>query len=105
MLLSSAKFDNKAGDVLRQDLEGEPRHVKLEKKFVGGALSKVTLEGQTDGSGGMMLYTSGTTNRPVSLELPVSYLHTKRFKERSIAPTISSYSSSKISRHSMELLS
>ncbi len=69
LLLSSAKFENKAEEVLKQDLEAMPKHVKLEKKLGGATQSKITLEGSTDGNGGMMLYTSGTTNRPVSLGL------------------------------------
>ncbi|KAG4436880.1 hypothetical protein IFR05_007643 [Cadophora sp. M221] len=74
MLLSSAKFESKAVEVLKQDLEGKAKHVKLGKKFGGAAQSKVTLEGPTDGNGGMMLYTSGTTNRPKGVLLPQSVL-------------------------------
>ncbi|PBP22167.1 putative 2-succinylbenzoate- ligase protein [Diplocarpon rosae] len=74
MLLSSTKFGDKAEEVLRQDLEAKPKHVKLEKKLGGTALSKVALEGPTDGKGGMMLYTSGTTNRPKGVLLPQSVL-------------------------------
>jgi malonyl-CoA/methylmalonyl-CoA synthetase len=67
MLLSSAKFESKAEEVMNERLDAQPKHVKLEKKMGGGhGYEKVTLEGPTDGSGGMMLYTSGTTNRPVS---------------------------------------
>lgn len=68
MLLSSAKFENKAEEVLKQDLEAKPKHVKLEKKLGAATHSKITLEGPTGANGGMMLYTSGTTNRPVSHE-------------------------------------
>ncbi|PBP26340.1 putative 2-succinylbenzoate- ligase protein [Diplocarpon rosae] len=74
MLLSSTKFGDKAKEVLRQDLEAKPKHVKLEKKLGGTALSKVALEGPIDGKGGMMLYTSGTTNRPKGVLLPQSVL-------------------------------
>lgn len=65
MLLSSAKFECKAHEVLKEKLEKVPKHIKLEKKMGGGAHTSVTLEGPEDGEGGMMLYTSGTTNRPV----------------------------------------
>lgn len=65
MLVSSEKFEGKAEEVLREKLEKVPKYVKLEKKMGGGAHAKVTLEGPEDGEGGMMLYTSGTTNRPV----------------------------------------
>ncbi|KAK6581131.1 hypothetical protein PZA11_006619 [Diplocarpon coronariae] len=74
MLLSSAKFRDKAEEVLRQELEAKPKHVKLEKKLGGTAVSQVALEGPTDGNGGMMLYTSGTTNRPKGVLLPQSVL-------------------------------
>lgn len=66
MLLFSNKFEGKAVEVLKQGLEGSPKHVKLGKKLGGATYEKVTLEDPTDGEGGMMLYTSGTTNRPVS---------------------------------------
>jgi hypothetical protein len=65
MLLSSAKFEGKAQEVMKEGLEAKPKHVKLEKKLGGLKHAKVTLEGSIDGEGGMMLYTSGTTNRPV----------------------------------------
>jgi malonyl-CoA/methylmalonyl-CoA synthetase len=66
MLLSSNKFEGKALEVIQQGLERTPRHIRLEKKMGGAAYEEVTLEEPTDGDGGMMLYTSGTTNRPVS---------------------------------------
>jgi acyl-coenzyme A synthetase/AMP-(fatty) acid ligase len=68
MLLSSKKFESKAEEVLKLDLEGKPKYIRLEKKLGGDAEGKVTLEGSSDGKGGMMLYTSGTTNRPVSVQ-------------------------------------
>ncbi|CZT44645.1 related to malonyl CoA synthetase [Rhynchosporium secalis] len=74
MLLSSEKFGSKAEEVLKQDLEQKPKLVKLEKKWGGCASSEVTLEGTADGKGGMMLYTSGTTNRPKGVLLPTSVL-------------------------------
>lgn len=67
MLLSSEKFEGKAEEVLKEKLEKAPKHIKLEKKMGGGAHTSVTLEGPEDGEGGMMLYTSGTTNRPVRI--------------------------------------
>jgi malonyl-CoA/methylmalonyl-CoA synthetase len=65
MLLSSKKFERKAMELIEQDLEKSPKHVKLGKRMGGVAYKKVTLEGPAEGEGGMMLYTSGTTNRPV----------------------------------------
>ena len=70
MLLSSKKFEAKAEEVLKEELETPPKHIRLEKKMGGGEHGNVTLEGPTGGEGGMMLYTSGTTNRPV-LHYPV----------------------------------
>jgi malonyl-CoA/methylmalonyl-CoA synthetase len=66
MLLSSNNFKGKAIEVLKKGLEGNPKYVKLGKKLGGATYEKVALEDPTDGEGGMMLYTSGTTNRPVS---------------------------------------
>jgi malonyl-CoA/methylmalonyl-CoA synthetase len=65
MLLSSKKFERKALELMEQVLEMPPKHVKLEKRMGGLSYKNVTLEGPADGEGGMMLYTSGTTNRPV----------------------------------------
>ena len=67
MLLSSAKFAIKAQEVLKEDLSTHPKHIKLEKKLGGADHAKVNLEGTRDSGGGMMLYTSGTTNRPVCI--------------------------------------
>lgn len=64
MLLSSKMCEGKAEEVLAEQLEKPPIHVKLEKIMNGGH-AKVTLEGPDAGEGGMMLYTSGTTARPV----------------------------------------
>lgn len=65
MLLSSQKFESKAKEVLGNELESRPRHVKLEKRLDGAEHVEVILDGPEVGEGGMMLYTSGTTNRPV----------------------------------------
>lgn len=65
ILLSSKKFEARAQDLLDMGLETAPKHVRLEKRFSSAAHRDVLLEGPTQGAGGMMLYTSGTTNRPV----------------------------------------
>jgi malonyl-CoA/methylmalonyl-CoA synthetase len=71
MLLSSPKFQSKAQDVFKEGLQGTPKYVKLEKKLGGGEHRQIILEEPACEEGGMMLYTSGTTNRPVcSLESP-----------------------------------
>lgn len=68
LLLSSSKFEKKAQEVLGRGLEAKPKLVKVQKKIGGAEHTKIILEGPSDGEGGMMLYTSGTTSRPVSLK-------------------------------------
>ena len=64
MLLSSTKFQRKAEDVVNQGVD-----IKLEvveKKLAGSkSTDEVHLEDSADDVGGLMLYTSGTTSRPV----------------------------------------
>lgn len=67
LLLSSQKFIGKAEEVLNSITETKPKLVKLQKELGGAGHTNVSLEGPEDGLGGMMLYTSGTTNRPVCL--------------------------------------
>ncbi|KAL2261375.1 hypothetical protein VTK26DRAFT_4289 [Humicola hyalothermophila] len=74
MLLSSAKFAQKAQEVLRTELDVEPAYLALDKFQGGGTYEKVTLEKSGPGSAGMMLYTSGTTNRPKGVLLPQSVM-------------------------------
>ncbi|ESZ98315.1 2-succinylbenzoate-CoA ligase [Sclerotinia borealis F-4128] len=74
MLLSSNKFENKAQEVMNSDLKAKPKQVKLEKKLENLDFGRVTIEGPSEGKGGMMLYTSGTTNRPKGVLLPQSVL-------------------------------
>lgn len=71
LVVSSAKFDAKAKDLLAVELVSKPIHVQLEKHMGGGVHEKVELDEQADaGKAGMMLYTSGTTNRPKGVSLP-----------------------------------
>jgi len=65
ILVSSAKFADKAEDVLATGMVSKPAHLEIEKHMGGSAHVEVALEGEEPGSAGMMLYTSGTTNRPV----------------------------------------
>ncbi|AEO53352.1 hypothetical protein MYCTH_2294540 [Thermothelomyces thermophilus ATCC 42464] len=74
MLLSSAKFTSKAEEVLKTELDFQPVHLQLEKFQGNGVHEKVTLEKSDPGSAGMMLYTSGTTNRPKGVLLPQSVM-------------------------------
>ncbi|TPX19062.1 uncharacterized protein E0L32_011223 [Thyridium curvatum] len=70
LLLSSAKFSSKAKEVLALNLASKPVHLELSKHQGGGSHEQVTLEGDGAGAAGMMLYTSGTTNRPKGVLLP-----------------------------------
>lgn len=66
ILLSSNKFRSKAEEVLKEGLERQVKHGNVEKKESDATSSQqVQLEELEDDIGGMMLYTSGTTNRPV----------------------------------------
>ena len=70
LLMSSQKFKPKAQEVLSDGLDA-PTVLNVLHKRLGDASSesKVVLEDVNDPRGGMMLYTSGTTNRPAS-QLP-----------------------------------
>ena len=76
LLLSSKKFESKAREVLGEGLGTRPRLVGVEKRVERKTREdlEVTLQGQGEGNGGLILYTSGTTNRPVSL-------HTEALKD------------------------
>ena len=67
MLLSSAKFKSKAEEVVKDGLEKPVRHEIIPKISAGSdAPGKPQLKSEEDVNiGGMMLYTSGTTSRPV----------------------------------------
>jgi len=67
MLISSRKFADKADETLKEGLENQCINTRTEKIVEGGQSShKPVLEEAGEVKGGMMLYTSGTTNRPVS---------------------------------------
>jgi malonyl-CoA/methylmalonyl-CoA synthetase len=74
MLLSSEKFQSQADDVLKEGMETKPINYKQEKIMMGKTDDYVTLEEPTSEKGGMMLYTSGTTNRPKGVLLPQDVL-------------------------------
>ncbi|CAO2657120.1 Nn.00g032460.m01.CDS01 [Neocucurbitaria sp. VM-36] len=74
MLLSSEKFQSQADDVLKEGMETKPINYKQEKIMMGKTDDYVTLEEPTSDKGGMMLYTSGTTNRPKGVLLPQDVL-------------------------------
>jgi malonyl-CoA/methylmalonyl-CoA synthetase len=74
MLLSSEKFQDKADEVLKEGMETAPINYKQEKIMMGKQDDYVTLKEPTSDKGGMMLYTSGTTNRPKGVLLPQDVL-------------------------------
>ena len=77
ILLSSTKFKNKTEEVFKDGLEHQPILSFVEKRLgSNGAGEKVELQESASRDGGLMLYTSGTTNRPVSrtIILPVLFL-------------------------------
>lgn len=68
LLVSSPKFAAKAQQVLAADLVSKPSHVELPKHAESAAAlgEHVPLEDEANpGQAGLMLYTSGTTNKPV----------------------------------------
>ncbi|KAJ9151807.1 hypothetical protein NKR23_g2736 [Pleurostoma richardsiae] len=73
LLLSSAKFTKNAQSVLATDLVSKPTFVELPKHIASAPHEQVTLDGD-EGAAGMMLYTSGTTNRPKGVLIPNSVL-------------------------------
>lgn len=67
-LLSSGKFQDKAEEVLKEGLEHlkkKPTLNLVEKRREGSGRDDVQLVPLPMNKGGMMLYTSGTTSRPV----------------------------------------
>ena len=67
-LLSSRKFQDKAEEILKEGLEHLQRKPVLnvvEKRRQGSGRDEVQLVPLPMNKGGMMLYTSGTTSRPV----------------------------------------
>ncbi|PWY77054.1 acetyl-CoA synthetase-like protein [Aspergillus heteromorphus CBS 117.55] len=76
VLVATEKYAGKAQDLLKAGLEREPVFDVKEKIKVGASNSgSVSLEDLTKTSrGGMMLYTSGTTNRPKGVLIPQSAL-------------------------------
>ncbi|KAL6877078.1 hypothetical protein J3F83DRAFT_712592 [Trichoderma novae-zelandiae] len=77
LLVSSPKFASKAQQLLAADLASRPSYVEL-PKHVESAVAEgehVPLEADLNpGQAGLMLYTSGTTNKPKGVLLPQSVL-------------------------------
>ncbi|KAL8661567.1 MAG: hypothetical protein Q9168_008371, partial [Polycauliona sp. 1 TL-2023] len=70
MLLSSDKFYSKADEVLKEGLERQPISVPINKRLEGDRSSEnIQLKDSLDDQSGLMLYTSGTTSRPILVDL------------------------------------
>lgn len=69
ILLATEKYESKAQQVVDGGLENSPVLQKIEKLQSGGdPVSQLAFDSGRQ-QGGMMLYTSGTTNRPVRCPL------------------------------------
>lgn len=67
LCLTSQKFQDKAREIVKEGLKHDPTFVtidKLTESKVGR--DEIKLDDVATDEGGMMLYTSGTTSRPVS---------------------------------------
>jgi acyl-CoA synthetase (AMP-forming)/AMP-acid ligase II len=65
-LLATEKYTSKAQDVLDNAGDSPPVLVSFGKRISGGgSVGRVDFRALANPQGGMMLYTSGTTNRPV----------------------------------------
>ncbi len=67
LLLSTSNLATKAKEVLKEGLENEPVLSVIDWVKQDSILNqdKVEIDGASSGLGGFMLYTSGTTSRPV----------------------------------------
>ncbi|OGM40614.1 AMP-binding enzyme [Aspergillus bombycis] len=76
VLVATEKYASKAHDILKAGLEREPiLEVKEKIKTGASSLAQVNLQDIVrESRGGMMLYTSGTTNRPKGVLIPQSAL-------------------------------
>ncbi|RKF53835.1 Acyl-CoA synthetase family member 3, mitochondrial [Golovinomyces cichoracearum] len=74
IFLASSKFKSKAQKVIDSYEDKKLRFVQIEKKMEGSLNGKIVLEDPLHTKGGMILYTSGTTNRPKGVLLPQSVM-------------------------------
>ncbi|KAL1893111.1 hypothetical protein Cpir12675_004257 [Ceratocystis pirilliformis] len=74
LLVSSDKFAAKALETLQAKLSSKPAHLKLDKLTGGAAHESVSFDNSEISNAAMMLYTSGTTNRPKGVLIPESAL-------------------------------
>lgn len=75
LFLSTSKFEDKARDVLKEDLNVKPQLEVLAKIDTGATSAEnVKFKDKELEQGGFMLYTSGTTNRPKGVVLSTSVI-------------------------------
>ncbi|KAJ6084612.1 AMP-dependent synthetase/ligase [Penicillium sp. IBT 16267x] len=72
VLLATEKYADKASQILKAGLELDPWFDIRRKIEVGADSESVQLDSRGQTSSGMMLYTSGTTNRPKGVLIPES---------------------------------
>lgn len=66
VFLTSDKHHDKAQEVLQEGLETKPAFMRMDKIMKGSeSVETGNLDAEANDDGGMMLYTSGTTSRPV----------------------------------------
>ena len=105
-LLSSGKFKDKAEDVLKEGLEHLQRKPVLnvvEKRLTGNGQDEVQLVPLPMTKSGIMLYTSGTTSRPVYTILPHSVITANISTERRLTSGESPQSPSRITSQSLAI--
>ncbi|KAL4924702.1 acyl-CoA synthetase [Aspergillus undulatus] len=75
VLVTTERYGDMARRLLREGLDRKPT-LDVRKKIMTGAtgIGGVELQNMNGGHGGMMLYTSGTTNRPKGVLIPQSAL-------------------------------
>lgn len=104
MLLSSDKFQSKSDEVLKEGLDKKPISSTIDKKIEGNQSGEsIQLEETSDDQSGLMLYTSGTTSRPVSNLLMLTLYGPNKITERCRSSRIRPYRPKPITPASMEL--
>ncbi|QUC17363.1 uncharacterized protein UV8b_01604 [Ustilaginoidea virens] len=74
LLVTSPKFAAKARQVLSTELAARPTYLEMPKHLGRGKIEQASLEVSDPAGAGLMLYTSGTTNRPKGVLIPQSTL-------------------------------
>ena len=105
-LLSSRKFQEKAEETLKEGLDQIPKKPLLsivEKRRHGSGHDEVQLVPLPMKKGGMMLYTSGTTSRPVCAHIRQDYLVLMSMTERRSPPGKGPYGAGPIAPEGLEI--